>query len=87
MLGAAAADSGTTFVGGDREYGEASEGVSAVAAFFAPVTKDGSVSTMLGLSGDVAVESAPMEYASAGGVAAGVVFARDEGWVGAARAE
>ena len=66
LLAAASADSSSLFAGGDREYGEASERVSAVAAFFAPVTKDGSVSTMLGLSGDVAVESAPMEYASAG---------------------
>ena len=66
LLAAASAGSSTVFAGGDREYGEESEAVGAVAAFFAPVTKDGSVMKVLGLSGEAAVESAPLEYASLG---------------------
>jgi hypothetical protein len=85
LLAAATAESESTTVtsgvqrdtagGGDREFGDESESVGAVAAFFALVMSDGSVALtlgcpghrgMLGLSGAAAVESAPMEYASEG---------------------
>lgn len=37
--------------GGDREFGGESESVAAIAAFFAPVTSDGSVALTLGRPG------------------------------------
>jgi hypothetical protein len=66
LVAAATADSDAKFAGGNREFGGESESVGAVAAFFAPVTSDGSVASMLGLSGEAAAESAPLEYASKG---------------------
>jgi acetyl esterase/lipase len=65
LLAAATANSDTTFAGGDRRYGNESESVGAVAAFFPPVTSEG-VGSMLGLTGDAAAEAAPLEYAARG---------------------
>ncbi|MQA00822.1 MAG: alpha/beta hydrolase fold domain-containing protein [Dehalococcoidia bacterium] len=63
LLAAATADSAEAFVGGDRAYGDQSEAVGAVAAFFPPVTAAG-VGSMLGLDEAMARVAAPLEYAS-----------------------
>ena len=63
LLAAATADSSEVFAGGDRAYGDESESVGAVAAFFPPVTEAG-VASMLGLDGSAAADAAPLRYAS-----------------------
>lgn len=65
LLAAATADSSEVFAGGDRPYGDESESVGAVAAFFAPVTEP-LIASMLGLGEEAAAEAAPLEYASKG---------------------